>query len=480
MAFRRVGDVVIKLLRPLRKHQEDFVARFSKEREGAALHEMGTGKTTSVICTMRTHFNQNQRFYRTLIITPKATLYNWRDEFALNALPSMVEKVFVIDGPGNKKKAKIESLMHQECVLLINPESLDSDKVFQALKEFSPEYFILDESQKFKNPQGKRFRKCLEISDQAQFRFIMTGTPILNNPMDVWAQWRIMDRGASLGDNFYSFRETYFEDKNARWKGKPNYFPDWQPRHGTALRLSRAMDLKASRVLKSQCLDLPPQVFTRRDVELAPDARRVYDRMFKELIAEVNGGVCTAPNALTKTLRLLQLASGYLQAEDGTPHFLPGEREEVLEDLLDELVSEHKVIIWAAFRPNYHVIEEILKRRKIGFARLYGGVPDVPEQIKKFQTDDKCRIMVANAQAGGIGVNLVEADYSIYYSRNFSLGDRLQSLARNHRGGSERHSSITVVDLVARDTIESDVLSSLTNKEEFASNVLQRLKGMRP
>lgn len=465
----------LKFHRPLWAHQTEAVLRFCSEKDWALLHEMGTGKTTTAITLLRLAYANHGRLLNTLIVTPKATIQNWKDEFDRASSEHVSKHVVPLIGMTGKQK--VAAINGDGYIYILNGESLDSGAVVKALKEFKPQAVIVDECHRFKNPKGVRFEALLGIADRSLINGIMTGTPVLNSPLDLWAQFRILDGGATLGGNFYSFRERFFEDKNANWKGKPNYFPDWQARKGSAHELARLISGKSSRVMKSECLSLPPQVFTRREVELSPPQRKAYNEMLDELIAEVESGACTASNALTKTLRLLQITCGFLLTEGGEVHeFAGNEREELLRELLAELTPTHKVIVWAVYRQSYAAIEKILEELKIPFRRLYGGVTNVAQEISDFQKDPSVRVIVANPQAGGVGVTLTAASYSIYHSRNFSLGDRLQSLARNHRGGSEVHTSITVIDIAARDTIDADVLSALERKEEFSEKILTRIK----
>jgi SNF2 family DNA or RNA helicase len=100
------------------------------------------------------------------------------------------------------------------------------------------------------------------------------------------------------------------------------------------------------------------------------------------------------------------------------------------------------------------------------------SVKEKQESMDRFQKDNDCRVMIANRKAGGIGVNLTAASYSIVYSRNFSLSDELQSEARNFRSGSEIHEKITKIDLAAKDTIDIRVLESLSNKEFTSEQII--------
>jgi len=112
---------------------------------------------------------------------------------------------------------------------------------------------------------------------------------------------------------------------------------------------------------------------------------------------------------------------------------------------------------------------------KLGFAELHGDIKDKDKEAEKFRSDDSIRVIIGHPGSGGIGLNLVEASYMIYYSRNFSLEMDIQSEARNYRGGSERHASITRIDLVTPGTIDELVLKALAGKTAISNSVL---KGM--
>ena len=98
------------------------------------------------------------------------------------------------------------------------------------------------------------------------------------------------------------------------------------------------------------------------------------------------------------------------------------------------------------------------------------------EHVNQFQLDDQVKVLIGNRAAAGIGINLTAASYSIVYSRNFSLGEELQSEARNYRAGSEVHEKITKIDLVAKDTIDEHVLKELYNKQDLSDKILDLIK----
>ena len=467
--------------RKLWKHQEDFLRKFKDAPNAAMFFEMGTGKTMTAAHWMRHKMNADKAILPTLILSPLATLHNWKRTITEEA-PRLAEHIAIAHG-----KNKDEALEYP--IVIANYEILDSTLCHATLKKIKPAIIICDESHKIKSGQSKRFKTLLTFSDYAKYRLIMTGTPILNSYLDLWAQFRFLDGGRTLYDNFFVFRAKYFRDHNA---GMPSgrHFPDWRPLPGTAAELSEKIKEKSSRVTKEECLSLPPLVQVTEHIPLGKEQKKAYTEMEESLITEVKSGVCAASNALTRVLRMLQILAGHLPVEPGTPEpenygalsthrFKENPRLERLSELLEELTVNHKIIVWCTFQADYHLIQGRCAALNLCTASLTGLVSDKQREIDRFKNNPECKVLIGNPSAGGVGVDgLQVASYAVYYSRSYSLGDRLQSEARNHRGGSEMHSKITHIDLVAKDTLDDIVLQALLKKENFAESVLTRLKGL--
>lgn len=471
---------MLKFNRPLWDHQEHAWKRFQTKHEMALIHDMGTGKTTTAITWLRGKYSERREVFPTLIVSPVATLDGWCREIKNNAAAHVLEKTAILYGKGEDRRKMLRDPGKQ--IFITNPETFDMPTVVRGLVERNFDAIIVDEAHKFKNFKSKRLKQLLSVSDQTTLRAILTGTPILNSYLDVWALWRILDKGETFGTNFFVFRETYFRDENLAWKGKPNYFPSYVPKLGTDGVLATLMDRKASRVSKAECLTLPPVVYSEEHTPMGAEQAKVYNAMEAELIAEVRDGVCTATNALTRVLRLLQIVSGYARIEDHSGvkmDYILKENPRLnrLHELLEELTPKHKVVVWCVFEQNYHDVARLAEDLKIGMATLTGLTKNRAEELRRFKEDPNCRLMVSNPQAGGAGVDGMQvAAYAIYLSRSFSLGDRLQSEARTNRGGSEIHENLFVIDLVTPGTIEEDVLSALKQKEDFSDAILERLK----
>lgn len=457
---------------PLWDHQKLAVEKAKTVNDLALFFEAGTGKTRATIEILREIYNHEKRLVPTLIFCPVVVVSNWRAEFLRYSKVSD-KKLVLLTGTGDKR-VKTYLAADPNSIFITNYEAVQMSKLYHAIVDKKPQVVILDESHRVKNPQGQRTKLVWQICDNAQRRFLLSGTPILNSQMDIFAQFRALDRGETFGANFWSFRAQYFYDKNA---GMPrqSYFPNWVARADTSDRLRERLIAKSISVKKSDCLDLPPLVRKEIEVALTTQQERLYKEMKRDFIAFLEDKACVAQLALTKALRLQQIVSGFIKTDDGKEHsFEKNPRQEALLGLLEDLAPNHKVIVWAVFKENYKQIVDVCERLGIKYVQLTGETSATArtEAIESFTKDDGVRVFISNPGAGGIGINLVEASYSIFYSRSFSLEHDLQAEARNYRGGSEQHLKITRIDLVARDTIDEIILKALANKQDIASKIL--------
>lgn len=474
--------------RPLWDHQREAIKAAEVIPDLGLFFEQGTGKTRTMIEILRRRYAKAGRVMRTLIVAPPIVLYNWKSEFKMYSKVNPNDIVILTKSGARRKKDFIkavgEDLSHNK-IIITNYEAMQMNDLYALILQWGVEVLVCDESQRVKNHESIRARKLQVIGDGTQFNYILTGTPILNTPADIFMQYRILDRGTIFGKNFYAFRGKYFEDANARRKGTQGYFPKWECRPNAYADLQSAMFTKGMRVLKADCLDLPPLVRQVVHVELSPEQLRMYKEMHTDYITFVNSKrednpAVVAQLAVTKMMRLQQIVSGFVKDENGAIHRLECPRLTALKDLLDDLAPHHKIIVWAVFHENYRQIAEVCADLGLKYTELHG---EISAQQKRdnaalFREDPYCRVMIANQAAGGVGVNLVEASYSIYYSKGYKLEDDLQSEARNHRGGSEIHEKVTRIDLVARGTSDELVNDALANKQNISEQILNWRDGL--
>lgn len=470
----------MKYLIPLWNHQLRAVERAAGLPGFALFLEPGTGKSATLINILRQKYNSEKRLLRTLILCPPIVIENWRREWRMHSqVPE--ERILLLSGSGKRRADLLRDRVHQggshqSTIAITNYEALLMQPVFESLKLWRPEVLVLDESHKCKEISAKRTKRAIELADIAQYKYLLSGSPVLNSLMDIFAQYRILDNGKTFGKNFYLFRAEYFYDKNAGFKGKQSYFPDWQVKPGSVERVNQLIYHQAMRVMKSECMDLPPLVKKTIYCEMTPAQAKAYEEMKKNFITYLEDQACVAELAITKALRLLQIVSGYMKLENGESKALEkNPKEEALLELLEELTPNHKVIIWAVFKENYAQIRRVCEKLRLHAVEVHGERTQREKEaaVDCFNRDHNCRVFIGHPLSGGIGINLVGASYSIFYSRNFSLEQDMQAEARNYRGGSEIHEKVTRIDLVTKDTIDEFVLERLLSKQNLSLAVLR-------
>lgn len=436
----------------------------------ALFFEMGTGKTLTAINILRRKFAAKKQIFPTLILCPIIVVENWRREIIANSGDVVAQATQCLTGDRKNRLKQLTTPGKQ--IFITNIEAINT-KFWNYLTERKWGMLIVDESHKFKSPSADRTKNLIRLADRIQLKVIMSGSPITNLSVDIWAQMRLMNR-TILPENFYVFRQTYFYDHNA---GMPTnkYFPDWRPRPGTLEMLRNIIAENSMRVTKAEVLtNLPPLVRQTVFVELLPEQRRHYEEMKESFITYLEGKACVAEIALTKLLRLQQLSVGILKTEDGQVQKIETAKLSALRELLEELCPQNKVIVWTNFVDTYADIGLIFSALNLKFVTLQGGQSGAARQkaIDDFNNDPTISGIVANQQAGGIGIGLQAANYSIYYSKTFNLEHDQQSESRNHRGGSEIHQCVTRIDIVAKDTVDDDITLALRNKTELGNFLL--------
>lgn len=457
---------------PLWSHQQTAKDRAKDLNYFGLFFDMGTGKTRTVIEILNDRYAEHGRTLKTLIVTPLVVVENFCRELKHHC-KAPVDKIVGLTGEWKKRVKKFDVIQGENVICVTNYESLYNKDFFQRVLAWQPECLVLDELHKIKDIKSRRTKLCLLLSATAKYRYGLSGTPILNTQADLFSQIGFLDQGATFGKNFYAFRGQYFYDANAARKSTTGYFPNWLPRPGIDLELKRLIAPFTMTAKKSECLDLPPLVVKEVVVGMGDAQAAAYKAMKKDFIAYLNDKACVAELAVTKSLRLQQIVSGFIKLEDGTENvFNDVPRTTVLRDLLEDITLNHKVIVWCAFKKNYEMVETVCKSLGVKYTMLHGGTVDKWDAIYRFQNIDDVKVMVANPAAGGIGVNMTAASYMIYFSKTYSLEHDLQSEARCYRGGSEVHESITRIDLVSLGTIDELIKKLLAEKKELGNRIL--------
>ena len=457
-------------------HQLTALEKSWNKETYAYFMEMGTGKTKVLIDNMSMLYDKG-KIDGALIIAPKGVIKTWYEQELPTHLPNHIENVTVLWQPNITKtqQEKLESLFKIETslhILVMNVEALSTEKGVKFASKFLNSHKVLmaiDESTTIKTPTAKRTKNIIGLGKLSKYRRIMTGSPVTKNPLDLYTQCEFLDPYLLDHASYYSFRNRYAVMKSMHVRGRTiQVVHEFQ----NLAELSDKLKDFSYRVLKKDCLDLPPKNWTKRHITLSKEQQKVYDEMKKTALATLNGKVTSTMNVITQLMRLQQITCGHFTADDGSTQLISNNRLTELMDVLDE--TEGKAIIWGHWQKDIqNIVDEIEKvHGPESVVSYYGLTPQDERQdnIRKFQDDPRCRFMVGTPSTGGYGITLTAANTVIYYSNGYDLEKRLQSEDRAHRIGQKKN--VTYVDIIAEKTVDEKIVKSLRKKINIASEVL--------
>lgn len=432
------------------------------------LFEMGCGKTLTTIAVAGALYNLG-KIGRVLVVAPTSVCSVWPHD--LNQFATFPWEARVLLGDKKKRLKALNELENWPFkalrIAVINYESTHREGIFEALAAYKPDLIVCDESQRIKNPSAAQSKALHKLGDAAPFRMILSGTPVQNNAVDLYSQYRFLDP-AVYGANFYAFKNRYCimgGYGQHQIVGYRNMDELVEKEHSVAYR-----------VTKEECLDLPQQTFINRYVQFTDAEQAIYEQLRKSSFLELETGEnVTATTILTMYLRLMQLTGGFLTADESTrPKQVNTAKLDALADIVDDYVVDagKKLVIFARFRAEIAAIENLLRLRKIQYGSIYGDVPmeERGKIVDDFQTNPDTKVFVAQIQTAGLGITLHAASTAVFYSYDYNYANYAQALARIHRIGQRL--PVTYIHLVVDGSIDEKILAALENKEDMAKTVV--------
>lgn len=476
--------------RPPRAHQKEALKKAYRKPAFFYLMEMGTGKSKVAVDEVLQLFLDGV-IDRVLITAGKGSYADWVDKHLPENVPEQIPVLAHLWQGGNSTREKegLSKLVRIPGnllrVLVMNIESLGASKTAPTVAEnflrSGKSVVICDESTTIKNRRADRSEVMAHLGKFATYRRAMTGSPVTQSPMDLWGQMSFLGLQGVLGTNFYAFQARYAVMANTTLMIQKEVGGKLERKQKSVRRivgyrnlerLPRLLEPYSYRVLKKDCLDLPPKIYQQRAVEMTTEQKRAYSTMSKLALAELADGLfATASNPMVRVGMLHRILSGVITDEGGTLHTIPTNRLAALSEVIDEMVG--KIIIWATYRTDMEKIGAHLREiyPNDECVLYHGGIaPDIRrESLKKFQ-EGRARFFVGTQATGGVGITLTAASNVIYYNNNFSLEKRIQSEDRAHRDGQTQ--SVVYVDMVVPGTVDEKILKALKNKKDIANTTI--------
>ena len=438
--------------------------------------EMGTGKSKVLIDNAAMLYDQG-KIDGLLIIAPKGVYKNWYEQEIPEHFPEHIEKVTVLwQALINKKQDRILRTLFETDdklhILCMNVEAFSTSKGVEFAAKFlscHKSMLVVDESTTIKNREAKRSKNICKLALHSRYRRILTGSPVTKSPLDLFSQCEFLRSELLEHSSFYTFRQRYAIMRKMNFGGRSVEIPVG---YRNLPELSEKLKAFSYRVLKDDCLDLPPKTFMKRVIQLSHDQLKAYNQMKQMALAYLNGKSMTTATVLTQLMRLQQITCGHFKADDGTTQEIKNNRIEELLNVLHEVKG--KAVIWAHWQIDVNlIIKALVKEFGNGCCVDYFGLTpqqERQENIKKFQEDDDVRFFVGTPQTGGYGITLTAASTMIYYSNGYDLEKRQQSEARIDRIG-QKH-PMTYIDIMCENTVDERIVKSLRKKVDIATQIM--------
>lgn len=462
--------------------------------------EQGTGKTWTTLAEAEGYFEQN-RIDVLLVVAPKGVHNNWvRREAPAHLSCSFIARAWR-SGAGVREKKRMEQIFAESegrvlRLFAINIDAIIHKPAMDFLKKLcrgKRVMLVLDESSRIKNPSAARTKAMMELKKMSVCRRILSGTPITNSPIDAFAQFEFLKSGLLGTTSYRAFVAEYAEvlppthplvmnlaatnprAAHAQLIAKND---DGSPRWRNLDKLKSLITPHMFRVLKEDCLDLPPKIYKVHPFELSAKQRAAYELMEQECRIVV-GSLDEAAESFdvltvkqqAVMMKLQQITSSFVKLPTGGLMYVEDERARL--DALLQIIEDldGQFIVWARFKEELASIARAFEDAGISAVQYHGEVSSAArdEAIDSFQ-NGVARAFIGQAQSGGIGLTLTAADTAIYYSRDFNLEYRLQSEDRNHRIGTKR--PVVYIDIIAEETIDEIICRTLRIKAATAAKIL--------
>lgn len=478
-------DVPSDLQASLRSYQHQgfsWMYRLYKEKLGACLaDDMGLGKTLQTITLLqklkqekaknepvdlfsapmvqldlftsmeakREKSPEPKNQSASLIVMPTSLLYNWRKELEKFA-PNL--KLHTHYGAQRERYANFQHLLKNYDVILTSYGTVRND--VEQLKELHFFYLILDESQYIKNPDSKTYRAVAQL--QAPNRLVLTGTPIENSLSDLWAQMNFINPG--LLGNFNYFKRAFIA---------PIEKQQDEEKQTQLQLLIRPFIMRRTKMEVAK--DLPPVSEQIRYCKMAKEQQSIYEQeksaIRNELLRkiETDGMAQSSMQILQGLSRLRQLANH--------PKMIGIEQEsgkfKVITESLSELIGEgHKVLIFSSFVKHLNLVKAYLEEEGVKHSMLTGATTHREEVIGEFQQEEENRVFLISLKAGGVGLNLTQADYVFIIDPWWNPAAEMQAISRAHRIGQEK--KVMVYRFITEGSIEEKIASLQERKSDLA------------
>lgn len=429
----------IQTLALLQKVKEDH------EKSTAAVQKLGQGNLFDVtFSTAR---------LTSLIIMPTSLIHNWIKE-AQKFAPDLK----ILTYTGIDRNRDIRHFAEYDIVLTTyGIARIDQGE----LQKFYFHYIILDESQAIKNPSSKIARAVKVL--KGKHRLALTGTPIENSVVDLWSQMAFINPGL-LGTQSFFFDEYAVPIEKRKDELK-------------AIKLQALIKPFVLRRTKKQVAsELPEKIehlyystMTAEQEQVYEETKSYYRNEILKLMSD-NGKAGIQMPLLQGLTKLRQIANHPILVDENYEGG-SGKFSDVFFTLENTIAKGHRILVFSQFVKHLNVLRKLLDEKEIAYSYLDGSTQNREEAIQKFREDDTCQIFLISIKAGGVGLNLTEADYVFILDPWWNPAVEQQAIDRTHRIGQTKN--VFIYKFITKNSVEEKIIALQERKKVMADTLIR-------
>ena len=427
----------------------------------AVLLDMGLGKTSITLTALSSLLFDRFLIRRVLVIAPLRV--------ARDTWPAELEKWEHLNGLRNSvavgtEAERLAALKRQADIYIINRENVQW-LIEESGIPFDFDMVVVDELSSFKNHQAKRFRALMKVRPRVERIVGLTGTPSSNGLMDLWAEFRLLDKGERLGRFIGQYRTRFFQPD----KRNGQVIFSYKPLPGAEQQICKLISDITISMKSTDYLQMPELVSTRYEAYLSEAERERYEELKKDLVLQLPDGDVTAANAAALSGKLSQMANGAVYTDSGETISIHDRKLDALEDIIESMGGKPLLVAYW-FQHDLERITERLHKLKIPFSRM-----DSSESIRRWNAGELPVALIHPASAGH-GLNLQSGGSAIvWFGLTWSLELYQQTNARLWRQG-QTSETVVVQHIVTKGTIDEQILKALDAKDTTQTALIDAVK----
>lgn len=440
------------------EHQKTGIEFLKQTRKAILADEMGLGKTRQAIIATKELTGGG------IVICPASLKINWAREIKQVDPNSSISIL-------NSGKIEVYQGGVNNFWLIANYDIISREENKRTIMEYLLRNgtLILDEAHYIKNTKSKRSKTAVELSRYSQNVFLLTGTPIMNRPIELFNLLKAIEH--PLGNNWYGYALTYC---GAFWQ---------ELRNGRRfLNVSGATNLdklhqkikpiylrRTKEVLGSQ---LPQKIITNVEVEITPEHKKKYKEAWKKYY-EFMQEMLAEQEIDTEKMENIELAKHIIEIQKLKQVASESKIEAIINDAENIIEQGEKIIIFTQYSQTLHRLNILLSQKKIKTVTLSGENTSEERQqaVDDFQNNEEIKVFIGNIKAAGVGITLTKASQVIFADLEWTPALHDQAEDRAHRIGATK--MVNVYYYIAKETIEEDIIKLLKKKDQIIKTILE-------